>query len=269
MTIPHRTVVLTGATSGIGLETAKRLAGRTRLLILQGPEPAEAVSSQRSAIAAAGPASTVYVPADFARLSDVARAARDIVDASDGRIDALVNDAGIAGAPERRTTADGHERTLQVNYLALVMLTELLEPALGADGRVVNVASATHESASLDLDDIELERGYAPVRAYARSKLAIVMHTLWRALRHPDGPVAVSLQPGVINTALLAAMFGRIGTGVEVGAESILAALEARVRGGEYFDETRLATPSAEARDEERQDALAAWTGAALSPFLR
>lgn len=262
------TVILTGATSGIGLETARRLADRCDLLIVQGPEPSEAVGRQRETIAAAGRAEVVYVPADFTRLADVARAAETVRDAAKGRIDALVNDAGVPGAPSRVVTEDGHERTLQVNYLALVLLTELLAPSIDTGGRIVNLASATHESVDLDLDDIELARRYSPVRAYARSKLAIVMYTRWRARTRPDGPTAVSLQPGVINTGLLDAMFGRIGTGVDVGARSILAALDAPARGGEYFDEGRLTEPSVQARDAVLADRLMVWTLEQLAAYL-
>ena len=139
-----------------------------------------------------------------------------------------------------RTTGDGHERTLQVNYLAMVLLTELLEPRLADGARVVNLASATHAMAQLDLPDLELQRGYSPVRAYARSKLAIVMYTRWLAGRMPRGITAVSIQPGVIDTGLLHAMFGSIGGSVGTGADSILSALAVDARGGEYYDEGRL-----------------------------
>ena len=94
------------------------------------------------------------------------------------------------------------------------------------------------------------------------------MYTLWRARRHADGPISVSLQPGVINTALLGAMFGAIGTSVDVGAGSILSALDAPARGGEYYDEGRLTAPSAQARNVGLGDRLMEWTLTALEPHL-
>lgn len=259
-------VVLTGATSGIGLATARRLVSRSRRLTLQGPEPEAQVRPLLDDLGRGGTAEISYVHADFSRLAEVTDAAARIADAEP--IDVLVNNAGVPGAASRRVTPDGHERTLQVNYLALVLLTESLRPSLGSTARIVNVASATHEMASLDLPDIELARGYSAVRAYARSKLAIILYTRWLA-RHPaDDSVAVCLQPGVIDTGLLRAMFGSIGTSVDRGAETILHAAEVPADGGEYFDEETLRAPSAEAREDALGDDLMAWTRAALAPFL-
>lgn len=261
---PHA-VVLTGATSGIGAAAAVHLAPVCRRLVLLGPEPEGTVAPLLARVRDASAGEVVYVPADFSRLADVVAAASV---AADGPVSALVNDAGIPGSPERRTTGDGHEVTLQINYLALVLLTELLAPAIVPDGRIVNVASATHTMTSLGLDDLELVHGYSPVRAYARSKLAIILYTRWLARTRPDGPVAVSLNPGVISTGLLHAMFGDIGRPVEQGAANLLAALDADARGGEYFDDARLTTPSAEARDAALGDALVAWTFDALRDHL-
>lgn len=258
-------VVLTGATSGIGLATARRLASRSRQLTVQGPEAESAVRPLLDELEQAGAGDLSYVQADFSRLADAATATDRI--AERGPIDVLINNAGVPGSDVRRVTADGHERTLQVNFLAMVLLTERLRGSLAAGARIVNVASATHEMASLDLPDIELERGYSAVRAYARSKLAIIMYTRWLA-RHPAGDaIAVSLQPGVIDTGLLRAMFGSIGANVDRGARSIIHAAEAAAAGGEYFDEETLRSPSAEARDDALGDALLSWTRSALTPF--
>ncbi|WP_106814798.1 SDR family NAD(P)-dependent oxidoreductase [Microbacterium timonense] len=260
------TVVLTGATSGIGLATARHLADTAEHLILQGPEPRSRVDAALGAIRDSGDAEVTYVECDFTSLSAVARAADAIMQLR--LVDDLVNNAGVPGAPSRRTTPDGHERTLQVNYLAMVLLTERLRSGLRRGARVVNVASATHAMARLDLADIELVDGYSAVRAYARSKLAIVMYTRWMARRDGSGATAVSIQPGVIDTELLGAMFGSIGGSVEIGARSVLTALSAPARGGEYFDEGRLMAPSAEARDDGLGDELMQWTFSALQDFI-
>jgi NAD(P)-dependent dehydrogenase (short-subunit alcohol dehydrogenase family) len=259
------TIALTGATSGIGLATALQLARRGGRLILQGPEAEGTVAGTVTQVREAGAADVVYVRSDFTALADVVAAADQI--SQHGPIDALINNAGVPGSDQRRVTEDGHERTLQVNFLAMVLLTARLQSSLTEAARIVNLASATHMTATLDLPDIELERGYSAVRAYARSKLAIVMYTRWLA-RHPSNrTTAVCLQPGVVNTGLLHAMFGSIGTSVEHGAESVIEALDVDARGGEYYDEGRLTPPSAQAQDDALGDDLMAWTGEQLRPF--
>lgn len=262
------TYVITGATSGIGLETARRLAGTVGRLVVQGPEPESAAGAAVSRISDGGAADVAYVSCDYSRLQDVVAGASALAEAAGAPIDGLVNNAGIPGADVRRMTADGHERTLQVNYLAMVLLTEQLRARLAPDARIVNLGSATHEMATLDLPDIELTRGYSAVRAYARSKLAIIMYTRWLRARLPGSITAVSLSPGVIDTDLLHAMFGAMGGSVERGAENVLAALAAPASGGEYYDNGRLVDPSAEARDDRAADALMAWTYGTLGRLL-
>ncbi|MGR0321165.1 SDR family NAD(P)-dependent oxidoreductase [Agromyces sp. ZXT2-3] len=258
------TVVVTGATSGIGLATARRVAGRVHRVVVQGPEPVEQVGALVADLRREG-ADVRYVACDFGRLSSVVEGAAAIATAADGPIDGLVNNAGVPGADVRRVTADGHERTLQVNYLGMVLLTAHLQTALTDAARVVNLGSATHEMASLDLDDIELERGYSNVRAYARSKLAIIMYTRWLTRRLPGRATAVSLSPGVISTDLLHAMFGASGASVGHGAANVIEALTTDAAGGEYYDDGRLVEPSAEARDDRETDALMRWTARALA----
>jgi NAD(P)-dependent dehydrogenase (short-subunit alcohol dehydrogenase family) len=174
------------------------------------------------------------------------------------------------GPPRRSVTRDGNEATLQTNYLAAVLLTERLTPlplVLAADGRVVHVASATHLSASLDPEDLNLERSrYSPIVAYARSKLALVAHARWLAEQAPrPQPDIVSIHPGVISTSLLHAMFDIGGASVQQGARNVVhAALSGSRWQGEYLDERRLAQPNPAALDYDFRRRLAERTFALL-----
>ena len=245
-------VLLTGATSGIGLAAAALLAPVAEL-IAQGPEvrrPGNLDPGIR------------YIPSDFTRLSAVRELAAAVLD--DGPPDVVINNAGIPGPRVLTTSDDGIELTFQVNYLAGALLTELLLPHLAPDARIVNVASATHYSATLDLDDLGYERSpYDSVGAYARSKLAIVARTCSLSSRLPQ--TLVSVHPGVLSTGLLHAMFGLVGAPVALGAESIVHAVEARVPSGTYLDERAPAAPNPLALDPAFQRRLDALTERLLS----
>lgn len=259
MEIEGSTVVLTGATSGIGAAAARRLAQEAGLLIVQGPEPEADVADLLRELRAAGRARVEYVSADFTSFAQVRRAARYVLGRAD-RIDVLINNAGVPGSRARRLTGDGNERTIQVNYLALVLWSDLLVPGMSDGGRIVNVSSTTHRMTSLALDDIGLARGYDPVRAYAQSKLAIVTYSTWLTGRLPRGISVVAISPGVIGTALLHSMFGGGGAPVAHGAERIREAVLADVPSGTYIDDGDVVAASDDALDETTQVRLAELT---------
>jgi NAD(P)-dependent dehydrogenase (short-subunit alcohol dehydrogenase family) len=260
MDLTSATVVLTGATSGIGLAAATRLAGTVPRLVLQGPEPEHAVADRLDALRGRR-AGIAYAQADFRRLDDVRSVAARIGELA-GTLDVLINNAGIPGARQRTLSSDGIEATLQVNYLALVLLTEALLPRIPRGGRIVNVSSATHQGVSLALDDLGLERtDYSDVRAYAQSKLAIVTYSRWLARDLEDrGIDVVSLSPGVISTGLLHAMFAAGGAPTERGAQNVIEAARGDLRSGDYVDDGVVVPPSADARDEQVQARLRAAT---------
>jgi NAD(P)-dependent dehydrogenase (short-subunit alcohol dehydrogenase family) len=260
--------LLTGATQGIGMATAHRLCPLVDVLLLHGLEPPAGVQRPLDELRHRNPATdVVYLSADYERFGDVGAlvaAVRERV----GGLELLINNAGRPGAAARTRSVDGHEVTFQTNYLAPVALTTGLLSMLGqVDGaRVINVASATHFSASLSLEDLELEHGYSPVSAYAHSKLALVTYTCWLARQvNPQRVEAVSLHPGVISTGLLHAMFGAGGDSVERGARNILSVAQ-RPPGvnGVYFDEDSPARPNPEALEIANQDRLVEATARAL-----
>ncbi|MFD0312800.1 SDR family NAD(P)-dependent oxidoreductase [Streptomyces flavalbus] len=264
-----KTIVLTGATSGIGEASAPRFAATADRLIVHGPEPEESVLRLLRRLSAAGNADVHYVQADFDDLSGVVRLADRVRDLTD-RVDVLVNNAGRPGAERRQISGNGYEVTLQTNYLAAVLLTDRLAPLLPPrTGRVVHVASATHLSVTLDLDDIQSEHGYSPFRAYARSKLAMVGHALWQADQWGStGPQIVSISPGVIDTGLLHAMFAVRGAAPSHGAANVIDASTLPLpHSGAYIDDGRPAQPHPDVLNAEFRKRLHAVTAGLLSPW--
>ncbi|MFC0526237.1 SDR family NAD(P)-dependent oxidoreductase [Phytohabitans kaempferiae] len=255
-------IVLTGATTGIGRATALALAHRASPLILHGLEPADEVADLLRAVRAGMPAGAelFYFAADFGDLDEAERLVHDIRGVTE-RVDLLVNNAARPGPPTHTLTGTGNEITFQTNYLAPVVLTTGLLDRVEA-GRIVNVASATHLSASLHLDDLTLARGrYSPAAAYAHSKLALVTYSCWLAAHRPSPSVeVVSVHPGVIATGLLHAMFSVGGDRPEHAADNIVYVAGRHGDNGTYYDERRPEPPNPEAAEPATQDRLHAAT---------
>jgi NAD(P)-dependent dehydrogenase (short-subunit alcohol dehydrogenase family) len=259
-----KTVLVTGATSGIGRETA-------RALVRMG---AEVVVGARDVVRgqavvdelARGGGRVELLPIDLGSFASVREAVRRF-SAAHPALDALVNNAGVA-LRDRRLSVDGHELTWQTNFLGAFLLTRLLLPALAKapKPRVVNVSSEAHRSARLDWSDLELERGYGAFRAYANSKLALILFTRELARREPT-LAANALHPGAIATGIwrAAPAFARwiialVLPSPEKGARPVVrlaAAPELDGVSGRYFDKFREAAPSAAARNDS--DAARLW----------
>ena len=193
---------MTGATSGLGLATARRLAALGATVVLHGRDPARCEAAA-AALARDG-AAVDWLVADLGDQRQV-RALATAAQERHARLDVLVNNAG-ATFPRRALTPEGVERTLAVNHLAPFLLTTLLLDLLraSAPARVVNVASVAHEHGRLDLDDLAMERGYRPFAAYSRSKLANVLFTRELARRLEGTGVTVNaVHPGLVRTALM------------------------------------------------------------------
>jgi len=213
--------VVTGASSGIGKAASLALArlGATVVLVCRNAERGEAALAEVSAAAVAGkPALEITDLSSMAQVRELAGrlSRRD-------RIDVLVNNAGLV-LGDRRVTPDGFEYTFAVNHLAPFLLTNLLRANLlaSAPSRVVTVSSAVHRGARLDLDDLQSERHYSGLRAYANGKLANILFTRELARQLDDsGVTANCLHPGSVKTG-----FGNEGgTLLKVGLSAILPSL--------------------------------------------
>jgi len=198
--VRDKVVVVTGASSGLGLETAKQLArqGAEVAMIARDQTRGERARSQVVDVATGKP--PVLMLSDLSVQSEVRRVAQEVTNRYD-QIDILVNNAGSA-FPSRETTADGLERTWATNHLAPFLLTDLLLPALVAApaGRVVNVTSEIY-SRRLDLGNLQGERKYTYFGAYRISKLGNVLFTAELARRiEGTGVTAVAVSPGAART---------------------------------------------------------------------
>ena len=195
-----KTIVVTGATAGIGLEAALQLAAQGHRLVLVGRSP-EKLARAAERVEAAGAAGVDTFVADFASLDSVRGLAAELRSRLD-RIDVLVNNAG--GVHDKRTlTADGLEATFAVNHLAGFLLTELVKDRVvaAAPARIVFTSSDGHYSGTMDFDDLGFERGYTIMKAYGRSKLANVLYARRLAAELADAGVTVNaLHPGAVAT---------------------------------------------------------------------
>jgi NAD(P)-dependent dehydrogenase (short-subunit alcohol dehydrogenase family) len=260
--VDEQTILVTGATDGLGRALARELAARGATVLLHGRSKERLEDVRREIKEAAGSDRLRTYLADLASLEQVRRLARE-VDGGQQRLDALVNNAGIAGGGPRQESAEGYELRFAVNYLAPFLLTDLLLPLLrrSAPARIVNVASVGQ--VPIDFDDMMLERGYDPMRAYRQSKLAQVMFTFELAERlraaGESGVTVNALHPATLmNTKMALESFGYAMSSIEDGVEATLrlvVAPELDGVSGRYFDrldESR-ANPQAYDADARRR----------------
>ncbi len=254
-----RTAIVTGANSGLGLETARALARRGAQVVLACRNPAKARSAEQEIAGVSRNANAVStLPLDLANLTSV----RDFAASfrtRHGALDLLVLNAGVMATPESRT-ADGFEMQLGTNHLGHFALGGLLLDALLATpgSRVVTVSSSAHRLGRIDFDDLHSERRYGPWRAYGQSKLANLLFTfeLQRRLeRRGAQTIAVAAHPGYAATQLqerprarnAAVMARLVSIGNRILAQdaamgalpTLYAATAPDVRGGDYFGPDR------------------------------
>lgn len=191
--MPQRTIVITGASDGIGAAAARNLAGTGERVVVVGRSP------EKTAAIAAELGADHFV-CDFAELSQVRQLAAALRDRYP-RIDVLANNAGgIMRGHE--LTVDGHEKTFQINHLAPFLLTtELLDVLTASRSTIINTSSAANGFGRLDLSDLNSERSYSTNRAYGTAKLANILFTAELQNRYgKDGIATAAFHPGVVAT---------------------------------------------------------------------
>jgi retinol dehydrogenase-14 len=262
--IEGKTVLITGGTSGLGLESAAVLAAKGARVIIVGRDAGRVANAIDVIKSRSGAAAASYI-ADFASLADVNRLAGEVL-RDVPKLHVLINNAGSVFA-RRTITADGHEATFGVNHLAHFVLTQRLLPRLieSAPARIITVASGRHFKGTMDFDDIGFARRYQILRAYARSKLANVLFASEQARRLAGtGVTSNSLHPGRVATniwsnapawtkPLIRFWLSRTFIAVEDGAAPVIALATSPdlvTVSGKYFDRFDAAPPARLAQDE-------------------
>jgi NAD(P)-dependent dehydrogenase (short-subunit alcohol dehydrogenase family) len=224
MSAKGKTVLVTGATDGLGRHVAMMLAKDGATVLLHGRDQAKGEAVLAEIRAATGNANLEFHRADLASLAEV-RELAGAVQAAHPRLDVLVNNAGVGlfGGGGRQTSRDGLELHFAVNYLAPFLLTELLLPTLkaGAPSRIVNVSSLGQ--APIDFDDVQLEKSYSGMQGYCQSKLAQIMFTIDLAEKlKGTGVTVTSLHPGTfMNTNMVVGQGMAPQSRVEDGAAAV------------------------------------------------
>jgi NAD(P)-dependent dehydrogenase (short-subunit alcohol dehydrogenase family) len=256
--ITPEAAVVTGATSGLGLETARALAARGSHVILAARSRERADAAMANINRTVPAASLSFTHLDLASLASVRACAASLA-ASHPSIDLLVNNAGVMAIPHRLTTEDGFEMQLASNYLGHFALTMALLPALlrAPAARVVSLGSLAAKAGRIDFEDLQLARHYTPWGAYCQSKLACVMFAIelgrratasnWpliSAAAHPGWSVTnlQSTGPGMgLNRPSLTAMAIRLfepvlAQSAAAGAQpTLLAATSRTIHNGDYI----------------------------------
>lgn len=280
-TMEGKTVVITGATSGIGLVAAETLAKMGARIVFIARDKARAHATlDRLHRARRGLSHSIHF-ADLTRLSEMNQVAAQIAE-QERRIDVLINNAGAMFAT-RRLTEDGLEYTFALNHISYFVLTAVLRQRLIATGaaRIINTASAAHQGTALDFDDLQSAKNFRAIRTYSRSKLCNILFTreLARRLRGTE-VTANCLHPGFVATrfgnesggllAVVTRLAKLFAISPATGAETIIYLASspdvARVT-GQYFYRSQPISPSPAAMDD--QAALVLWERSAALAGIR
>ena len=255
-----KTIVITGATSGIGEVAAVRLAEQGARIVFTARDKVRAAATMEKLRRANGAVEHVAHLADLSLLAEMKRVAAEITE--EPKIDVLINNAGaVFGA--RQETRDGLEQTFALNHMSYFVITNLLLPKLKSGARIVSTASGAHRRAVLDFGDLQSRKNYSGFQVYSRSKLCNILFTRELANRIVGSGVAANcLHPGFVATRFGDQSGGLLAIGVwaakrltaisqEEGAKTIIhlaSSPDAANVSGEYFYQCKVDTPSVAAR---------------------
>ena len=268
----QKTILITGSTDGIGLKAAEMMASLGHCVLVHGRNLSKLEQAEKALSTLSGDGRIGSYLADLSLMTDADALAKAVAD-NNRRLDVLINNAGVYGAPET-VTRDGLDVRFAVNTIAPYLLTRRLLPLLGASGRVINVSSAAQSrvepkalAGSIRLDDHA---------AYAQSKLALIMWSRHLALSLEDrGPAIIALNPGsLLGTKMVKGAFGVSGGDVRIGAEILCRASfadEFATASGRYFDNDsrRFASPHRDALDPEECEKIVQAIEAGLAEWVQ
>ena len=255
-----RTILITGATDGIGLETARMLVAKGHLVLIHGRNPAKLEATEKLLSEIPGGRETVNYLADLSNMDEVEALAKAVSENHE-RLDVLINNAGIFRTPNP-VTRDGLDVRFAVNTIAPWLLTQRLLPLMNSDGRVVNLSSAAQSTVNPDAltGNIRLAD---EMDAYAQSKLAITSWSRHLALELGEaGPAVIAVNPGsLLGSKMVKEGFGVAGGDIRIGADILVRAAlsdEFANASGRYFDNDsgRFAQPHPSALDTHQSGRL-------------
>ncbi len=255
MSTRQKTILITGATDGIGLETAKMLGSMGHNLLLHGRRQTKLDNVERTLSEIMGGGRVESCVADLSRMADVAALAKAVAE-KHARLDVLINNAGVFKAPDP-ITPDGLDVRFAVNTIAPYLLTKRLLPLIESAGRVINLSSAAQ--APVDPEALVGRVKLAEGMAYAQSKLAITMWSrrMAESLKG-GGPAIIAVNPGsMLGSKMVKQAYGVAGGDLRIGAEILARAALSDEFGdaaGKYFDNDkgRFASPHADALNAEK-----------------
>lgn len=232
----QKTILITGSTDGIGLETAKMLVSLGHFVLLHGRSSAKLEKTKEILFPLSNDRKIESYLADLSSISDVENFAQEVIQ-KHNKIDVLVNNAGILKAPET-ITQDGLDVRFAVNTIAPYLLTRELLPLFDKKGRIINLSSAAQST--VDLEDLAKHRGLDNMPAYSQSKLALTMWSFAMANLFKQGPSFIAVNPGsLLATKMVKEGFGLDGNDIQIGANILVrTALEKEFANvsGKYFD---------------------------------